>query len=545
MTAENRHARGAASRVLAIGMDGAEPEHVEAWMRDGSLPSLAALAARGSYGRLASMGDVFSDAVWPTFCTGCGPGRHGYYYLRQVRPGTNGLTSMNNRLYRRPFWWHLRRRDVRTVIFDVPKVRAQEAGADLHVVGWGEHYPFVRESHPPQLLRDIERRYGKHPHQQDVYTPAGPAHETRMLDRILHGVDVRTEVTFDLMQRVAWDLLAVVFSETHSSGHQFCHYLDPGVPSYSGASAAAVGDGMHRVYCAVDRAIGRLLDRVPADTNVMVFSLHGMRPDYSTHCLMGPFLTALGYQIAAPPSRSGPVATVRRWIPGGVRDIINRRLPLRTQTAILSNHFEHSTDWTRSRAVAEDSREGASWIRINLAGREPHGIVQPGAEYEALCSELEQEVARLTIQPGGGPAVEAVWRTQRIFDGPHAWHLPDLVIKFRQGASLAVLHHPRAGNVSGTLPVVQNSHHTGTGFLAAAGRQLRQAAARHEYRIHDLAPTLLALLGAPVPRSMEGRPLHELLDPTFLENHPIRRNDDDGRVDPWTHAEPDRPDTTR
>ena len=63
-------------------------------------------------------------------------------------------------------------------------------------------------------------------------------------------------------------------------------------------------------------------------------------------------------------------------------------------------------------------------------------------------------------------------------------------------------------------------HHIDGAFLAAGGPFKRQAVIN--LGIEDITPTILALLGLPVPRDMTGRVPEEALDPDFLAKHPIR-----------------------
>jgi predicted AlkP superfamily phosphohydrolase/phosphomutase len=50
-----------------IGLDAAEPALIERWIADDTLPALARLCARGSYGRLASSATWLAGSPWPTF----------------------------------------------------------------------------------------------------------------------------------------------------------------------------------------------------------------------------------------------------------------------------------------------------------------------------------------------------------------------------------------------------------------------------------------------------------------------------------------------
>ena len=74
----------------------------------------------------------------------------------------------------------------------------------------------------------------------------------------------------------------------------------------------------------------------------------------------------------------------------------------------------------------------------------------------------------------------------------------------------------------GTVAVGQSGmHHLEGIFIAAGGPILRGV--RCEATVLDLLPTVLALLGLPVPEDVPGRVLEEILDPAFLEEHPVRR----------------------
>jgi predicted AlkP superfamily phosphohydrolase/phosphomutase len=60
------------------------------------------------------------------------------------------------------------------------------------------------------------------------------------------------------------------------------------------------------------------------------------------------------------------------------------------------------------------------------------------------------------------------------------------------------------------------------GIFAAAGGPLRRGVRLESASILDLAPTVLHLLGLPVPDDMEGRVLTEALDPAWAAVNPVR-----------------------
>ena len=76
----------------------------------------------------------------------------------------------------------------------------------------------------------------------------------------------------------------------------------------------------------------------------------------------------------------------------------------------------------------------------------------------------------------------------------------------------------------GVVAVGQSGRHTLNGIVIAAGGPIREGVETSAH-LYDIAPTVLALLGLPVPDDMPGRVLEDIIEPEFLEQHPIRTID--------------------
>ena len=68
-----------AERVLAIGLDGADPRVIGALFEQGKLPNMKAIADRGSFAPLTIPNPAQSPVVWAALATGQNPGRNGIY----------------------------------------------------------------------------------------------------------------------------------------------------------------------------------------------------------------------------------------------------------------------------------------------------------------------------------------------------------------------------------------------------------------------------------------------------------------------------------
>jgi predicted AlkP superfamily phosphohydrolase/phosphomutase len=188
-------------------------------------------------------------------------------------------------------------------------------------------------------------------------------------------------------------------------------------------------------------------------------------------------------------------------------------------------------DWPRTRAVAETAF-GLGWVRINLQGREPHGTVAPGREYDELCTELAAELEALTIVRTGGPAVASVRRMDTVLEGPRVRELPDLIVRFSQTELVDAVAHPRIGVVRESRNDLTSTEHEARGFVLARGPRIRPGAVDGG-SIVDLGPTVLYLAGAGIPDDMDGTVLESLIRPELLEADPPRRVTLDWANDPW------------
>jgi predicted AlkP superfamily phosphohydrolase/phosphomutase len=67
--------------------------------------------------------------------------------------------------------------------------------------------------------------------------------------------------------------------------------------------------------------------------------------------------------------------------------------------------------------------------------------------------------------------------------------------------------------------------HGPPGILLMQGGPVRQGVSLQGKDIYDVFPTVLYLLGLPVPRDIPGQPMLDALDPAFVRSHPMRTID--------------------
>jgi predicted AlkP superfamily phosphohydrolase/phosphomutase len=175
-------------------------------------------------------------------------------------------------------------------------------------------------------------------------------------------------------------------------------------------------------------------------------------------------------------------------------------------------------DWSRTKAFSVGS---FGQIYINLAGTRPHGIVQPGIEYEELKSDLARQAVALRDPRSGEPLIERVYRREEIYSGPYVARTPDLIVQPR-GWEYMAFGHADFGSNRLVEPITGLSgHHRPEGLLILAGPGVRAGARLEGASILDLVPTILHALDVAVPQGLDGRVLAEAFDPASPLARPV------------------------
>lgn len=509
--------------VVLLGFDAADPDLVERWAREGKLPAMARLMSRGAWARTAGPDMLFEHGIWSTLFSGVSVAKHGFHFFWQPVSGTYGLELKRGRdLGVAPFWSHLTGTGRSVLVLDPPDSEPVRGLPGLQVSEWATHShypPLTLEAEPESAVAEVRSEFG--PREQiGESIGASTADDRSIVERLVARAARKGACVRALLAKDSYDLVVAVFAEAHTGGHQAWEYRrdakgDGARPDHG------MGDALLRLYRAVDDEIGRIVDALPPTAIVLVASSVGMLSQYPTEELLEGFCRRLGYQPSPEPAASnGPAprrsitSMLRSLVPERARNLVSRFLPFHVQARLLSEKFASSTDWSRTTAYAPPGYY-TGCIRVNLRGREPNGIVAPGAEYDALLSRLEEDLHALRDAETGAPVVARTVRTREVFgDDPHP-ALPDLIVFWSEhDRPLRRVRHPRAELTQSPHAFNRGSHHTTEGLLVAAGAAVHAAGRLPDVSPLSLAPTMLTLLGVAPPVEMTGSPLHDWLTPS-------------------------------
>ena len=500
--------------LVILAFDVGDPVFIERWSQEGYLPTLASIMKRGCWGRTSGPELISEHSVWISLFSGISVGQHGYYSFRQLKPGIYDLqlvTGLDAGV--RPFWSHLARQDKRVAIIDVPDFYPSTGIAGIHLADWSTHNPsFPPSAEPPELLQDVRQVFG-HQMKIDEKLNSSFREDQQIYRRLLERVEKAGALCRHLLARDQFHLVVVVFSESHTAGHQFWKYRPQAQVSGSKEEENELTHAIRDIYQAIDRQMGLLLAQVSRDANVCIFSSTGLKDHYPTTRLIEDFCQKLGYQASPEPAAPSlrPLALIRRTVPEAWRIALTRHLPRETRERLLADQFRDGTNWKKTTAFPIPSFY-TSFLRVNLRGREPDGIVEQGADYKNLLDRLEADLKQLIDPETGEPAVERVARTVELFGVEPPLSLPDLFVIWKPAAHLMRrVVHPQAELVQQKPEFFRGSDHSEQGFFAAAGPSIQKRGAIGDVSLLNLAPTFLSLMDEPIPQELTGKALEAIL----------------------------------
>lgn len=450
---------GRPRRLLLIGLDGATPElALGAWRTE--LRTIHMLTDRGVRGRLQSSTPWASLPAWLSLLSGQDPGQIGIYSstLRQYHSYA-APAPPDSRAIREPRLWDI----LGTAGKHVGVIGAPATTPAPHVYGHliGDQITADGSAiYPPTLRQQVATWLEDEP-------DPGLADDDA-IGQIVGTAYARTEQRFRLTRRLlarnTYDCFTLYDYGIATVQRALWDTLDPAHRRYRpDQPSAAVISAFYRF---VDEQIADLLEMIDDDTIVALVSACGAQALDGELALNDWLIEQGDLVLRAPPDRPATLA-------------------------------ECDVDWQRTRAWAGD--DGA--LYLNIVGRELHGIIlaaEADSTTEILAARLRTlsgvEVYRpatlYTSVRGVAPDLLAVctrpgWRPSALIGRGSPW------------VHTGAVPMDAACESSSGLFVIYDPHNS------SGGHELSGAT------IYDIVPTLLTLLGQPIPARLRGRALIE------------------------------------
>ena len=456
-------------RVMVIGLDCAEPSLAFDRYASG-MPNLRRLMKRGCWGPLRSTIPPITVPAWTCMVSGADPGELGIYGFRNRKAyDTYEMDFATAKAVHVPRLWDvLGDAGLTSTALFVPQTYPPAAIRGSMVSCFltpGADSDYAR---PPELKKELESTFG--PYIVDV-----PDFRTDDKDRLLESIYTMSGQHFGmarhLLARSDWDFFMMVDMGCDRFHHGFWKYIAADHPQHVPGNRWV--DTGRDYYAYLDREIGTLLDLIDDRTAVLVVSDHGAQRMDGSICI-NDFLIQKGL------------------------------LALKEPTTTVTRLKNLSVDWPNTKAWGWGGY--VSRVFLNVKGREAQGAVEP-ADYERTRDEL---IALLKAIPDdkGRPMRTQCFKPNEIYSLDHIEQAPDLIVYFDDlfwRATEDVGHDSIWSFETEVGPDDAMHAQHGMHILTWPGARggIRDDAAD----LIDGAPTILDLLGIPIPDDMEGRSL--------------------------------------
>lgn len=510
-------------RVFVLGLDGATLDRIQPLLDQGKLPHFARLVAEGAHGPLTTTIPPVTAPAWSSFMTGKNPAQHGLYDFMKRRPGTYYPIPVSSRDRAAPAIWDIAgAAGKRVIVLNVPVTYPPHPVNGYMITGMltPNNAPDAECAYPPELMQELREHVGEYViYPRKVYAK-GRVDE--FLQELYYTAGQRIKAVRYLMRAKPWDFFMVVFNETDTIQHGTWGISDPQWHDYDPAEHQQYGDPINDYYVYMDGVLGEILDELDDDTTLFIMSDHGAGPVY--HFLyVNNFLERRGFlRFRRNPITLGKVLLFRLGITartvykfliriglGGLRRSMDKR---RGGYAKLRRFFVSfaDVDWRRTQAYALGY---IGQVFLNVQGREPEGAVAP-AETDRVREEIIAALRQLQDPKTGEPLIEEVYRKEDIYHGAYMDIAPDIMFLPRRLETIAFGDFEFPSNTVLEPSYAISSHHRMNGILFAYGAGVRPGRRVEGAHIQDLAPTILHVMGLPVPADMDGRVLEEILETT-------------------------------
>ncbi len=525
-------------KVVVVGLDGATPQLVWPWAKAGKLPNLAWLIAEGVHGELRSVVPPLSPSAWSSFATGKNPGKHGVFDHVRRRLGSYELEPMNaSKRQGRTLWRLLSDYGLTTGVVNVPGTYPPESVNGYMVTGMYTPSKESTYTFPSSLARELEVVTGGYA----LFSESKKPDDYDQVLATLHKAKCsRVKAIFHLREKYPTDFFIFVFDETDRVQHKFWKFMDATHPLYNANEVEKYENAILDIYQQLDQDLGHIIKSCDDETVIIVMSDHGFGPLYK-YLYLNNWLLEQGYlrlhkdvlarlkhslyKLGITPANALnfsarlKLGLATRAISMAKKDRMKRRKGILRRLLLSAS----DVDWSNTTAYAMGGN--LAGVYLNAKGREPQGLVEPGSEYEWLRREIIEGLKSILDPDTGETVFSDVFPREEVYSGQSLEQAPDIVFRtindhyVAQGAqefmffSNRVMDLPRWPPDSGT--------HYRDGILIMYGRPFQAGNYLSGAEIVDLAPTILFLMGVPIPTDMDGKVLEAAFEAQYLAQRPI------------------------
>ncbi len=529
------------SRVVVIGLDGGTLDIIKPWADAGLLPNFRSIMQSGVHGELQTIFPPVTPPAWASFATGKTPEFHGVFdFFDHSNPGREKEIISSRHIRSDTLWQILSRHGKRVGVVNVPVTYPPSPVNGYMITGMLTPSTESEFTYPPSLYRELKDELGEYT-VGVTWMEYKEAEAKQFIDDLAQCMQTRAKYVRHMMAMEKLDFFMVVFSGVDCLQHALWDIISAPEAALKSLWERRVRERAVEFFQELDEIVGEIVSGLDEDTRVFFMSDHGFGP-LKAKFHINKWLSRIGLMSLDGKkelylrAKWALLKTLSRLDRGGLRKRVQKNKTERKQ--VFRDMTTGCIVWDKTLAYSAYRTEQG--IYLNLKGREPAGIVSPGAEFEEVRKRVvsELEALRSPHNPGR-PLASRIARREEVFDGPYAHFAPDILFTFDEGCIIG-------DDILAGSTFEESNWFTGRGthrlegLLIARGNGIRESTEVEGARIFDVAPTILHSMGLPVPEDMNGRVITELFTEEFLAERPIEyadRCDADEQADETVYNE--------
>lgn len=452
-------------KLVVLGFDGMDIKLLRDAMEQRDMPNFEKLEREGIIENLESCHPPVTIPAWITIFTGKNPGKLGVFHFQQLDTETGSFVPNTVDQYAGTYFWDT---GVKSSLVFIPGTSPVYEINGRIVEGVPGPKDF--NTYPENLKEELVTEEDVHDLTRDYDS---------IFDKTWSMYETRKKVIHDIAENYDQEFLAAMLKPTDSIPH---HTQDK--------------ERLLDVYEKMDEDLGYFLDHVEEQgADLIIASDHGTS-EVDTVFFPNTWLYENGYLQLSEEGESVKSSKILEL----ANFLINLGLkkPLEKAHSAIQKFSgksfkksKHSVaeqvDWNRSKAIS------------HLVGAPPTTGINLN---EDLLSQEELEKVKVDIieDLSQEEYIEWVKPREEVFEGDRVDELPHLVVRGKDNVMIKSNIHPS------TISHFKNFGHGYHGVFGAYGPSIKQNSGL-DAELVDIAPTLLHLLGKPVPEDMDGKVL--------------------------------------
>jgi len=471
------------SRVLVLGIDGATWDLLEPWAKSGLLPNLQKAMECGVYGHLESSIPHVTPPAWTSMTTGKNPGKHGIYDFVRIKREKKilnlGLYNSKDK-QEKELWDYI---TGPSIVVNVPLTYPPRKINGVMITGMYTPDMDSNFTYPKQVKDEIlqlfpnykiELKWGKYKEEKHRFLEDLNKMTQERINLFWHFFQMDWQLFFfvfvgsDRIQHIMWE-------ENHLLNYY--QYLD----GFLGEVLKKVKNNNITLFLVSDHGFTEIKKYVYINTMLQRAGL------------LSPYKNKKANKNPLRGSKINKENLSRALIKLKLGDLY-AKLPPKIKLFIgrkISDDFGsiYNIDFENSQAVMVGS--GSIYI-----------TVQNEKQKEKIRKDVIELMENLKNPHTGEKIINKVYTKEELYSGNMLRHAPDIIILPSKGYSL---YHTLSKKITEN-PQLKKADHALNGIFLAKGPEIKEGD-RVDANIFDIAPTILHILGLPIPIDMDGQVL--------------------------------------